>query len=334
MDLNKYIALYLVKNKYCSLPGLGTLNLIKEPATRNADKIDAPKYNITFKNVGSIDDQLPHFIGLKENISTNNASNALSVFAKEVKAETADGRPFVIEGLGRFVNANGKLDFHQLSDLDLGEFTQQLPPAPTPTVIATQNNTLSSNNDTLRENHQNNPKQTISISKILVPIGLLSLLAVGAYYAYKYISNKPSIEKQASSAPVADTSTSLNASTAANDTALNAEVAAIAAANAAAAQPIVPATDTTKLPAPAVVVASVANGPAMKVAIQTYKTEAEAAKRVKTLVNLSKDASMLKADSVTYHVVINLPNTSNTAEKVIDSLRRFYNPKGNVFQVK
>ncbi len=329
MDLNNYIALYLVKNKYCSLPGLGTLTLIKEPAVKGSGNIDSPKYNITFKNVGSIDDQLPHFIGLKENISTNNASNALSVFAKEVKEEIAEGRPFVIEGLGRFVNANGKLDFQQQSDLDLGEFTQQLPPAPTPTVVATQNNTLSAGNDTLRENHQNNPKQPMSIGKILVPLGLIALLGVGGYYAFNYLKNKPSADQAISDVTADTTIASTSATT--TDTTNNLSTPSVVDTSTRVVTPATAVTDTTK---PAAPVAPVASGPAMKVAIQTYKTEAEASKRIASLVKLNKDASLLKADSVTFHVVINLPSTSNTAEKVVDSLRKFYNPGGNVFQVK
>jgi hypothetical protein len=327
MDLNKYIALYLVKNKYCSLPGLGTLQLNKEAAAKKGASIEPPVYNITFKNVGSIDDQLPHFIGLKENISTNNASNALSVFAKEVKEEIAEGRPFVIDGLGRFISNNGKLDFQQQSDLDLGEFIQQLPAPPTPTVIATQNSTLNSANDTLKVNQQNNPKQSVSIGKILLPIGLIAALAVGGYYAYNYMNSKPveAITDAASTtASVTDTAT--------NTAPVDTNTVAIAANDTNATSTAPNAVADTNKPAP--VAAPVANGPAMKVVIQTYKTEAEANKRVASLVKLSKAASMLKADSATYHVVISLPSTSNTPEKVVDSLRRFYNPGGKVFEVK
>jgi nucleoid DNA-binding protein len=325
MDLNKYIALYLVKNKYCSLPGLGTLQLNKQAAQRNSDNLEPPSYSISFQNVGSIDDQLPHFIGMQENISTNNASNALSVFAKEVKEEIAAGRPYILDGLGRFIGNNQKLEFHQVSDLDLGEFTQQIP---TKANMDFANNTVETNQPALEElkiNHQNNPKTPLSLGKIVVPILLIGAIGTAGYFGYNYIQNKKATDSTPAITEFTDTT---EQTTLVEDSILNAktQVAIDTSVSTIAVKSTDSVVTTPTDP--------IATGPAMKVVIQTYTNEAEANKRVATLVKLSKAASVLKIDSSTYHVVINLPSTSNTKDKVIDSLRRFYNPGGNVFEVR
>ncbi len=327
MDINKYIALFLVKNKYCSLPGLGTLTLEKVAANKNGENIDAPRHTISFKNVGSIDDQLPHFIGVQENISTNNASNALSVFAKEVKAELKEGNPFVLEGLGRFISSNGNISFQQQSDLDIAEFSQQLPPPPeVPKITVQTNSVINKVNDDLKENIRNKPRAEIGLAKFLIPASLLAVLAIGGYYAYTKMNTTPkeasATETTNTNVDAAQTADTVNANIIADTNSVNTATTATTVS-----APVVK--DSTIAPT-----AAVASGRAMKVVIQTYKTEMEANKRVAVLTKIGKPVSMLPTDSGAYHVVLSLPSTSNTPTIVLDSLRKFFNPKGNVFEVK
>jgi hypothetical protein len=316
MDISRYIGLYLVKNGYCSLPSLGTLQLDKVGAKRyDSTSVEPPVYKITFNPVGSIDDKFPHFIAMNENISTNNATNAISTFGKEVKEEIANNRPFVIDGLGRFLNANGKVDFQQLSDLNLSEFSMAMPePPPTISDRPQQTDKDGTNNVDFKTTLNNPIKESnFNIGKVLMPIGLLALIAVGGYFGYNYLKNqkevapaeKPVIKDTVTVAPIAVDTTKLDSTTTLAPTATNVPV------------------DTTK---PAPVAAPTASGPAVKVAILTYKTEAEAnAKAKKLATNINNITSVIKQDSATYKVVLSVP-ADKAPNLIADSLRKFFNP--------
>jgi nucleoid DNA-binding protein len=118
MDINKYIGKFLLKNKYCSLPGLGVFDLKKEGAQTNvsSETISAPVYKITFTPVGSIDDTFASFIATAENVSISNASNNIKEYCKNVKEELAKSGKYDIEFLGRFSLSNNKIIFHQSDD--------------------------------------------------------------------------------------------------------------------------------------------------------------------------------------------------------------------------
>jgi nucleoid DNA-binding protein len=333
MDISKYIGLYLVKNGYCSLPSLGTLSLEKIGAKRfDATTIDPPKYNITFNTVGSIDDKFPHFIAINENISTNNATNAISVFGREVKEEIANNRPFILDGIGRFTNAAGKVSFQQNPDLDLTEFTVIVPETQAPIV----DNTRAAQAE--KDGQQNidfktvlnNPEKesSFNLTKVIAPLGLLALILVGGYFGYNYLKSAqvntatetPKTDSINTIAPVIVDTTIKQDSIKANPV----DTIKPAATN---------AIDTTK-PAAA---APVATGPAMKVAILTYRTEAKATEVSTRLSKNGNNTSVAKVDSINYQVVVSLPSTNRAPELVVDSLRRFFNPgdkNGKVVIVK
>ena len=328
MDISKYIGLYLVKNGYCSLPSLGTLQLEKVGAKRfDATTIDPAKYIINFSAVGSIDDKFPHFIAMNENISTNNATNAISVFGKEVKEEVAAYRPYVLSGLGRFINNNGKIDFQQQSDFDFSEFAVALPEPVAPIVdntrVAQTEKDMASNLDF--KTVMNNPQKEASFNfaKVLLPIGLLTVIAVGGYFGYDYLK-----KSQSSNPIVPTTDTIVQVAIPIIDTAIKDSNATILDANATKATG-----DSTNPAAP------IANGSSIKVAILTYNTQSAADAKAKKLANFNPNniTSVNKLDSATYQVVITLPNTDKPVAMVVDSLRKFFNPsekQGKVEVVK
>jgi hypothetical protein len=331
MDINKYIGLYLVKNGYCSLPSLGTLSLEKIGAKKlDGNNIDSPKYNITFNAVGSIDDKFPYFIAMNENISTNNATNAISVFGKEVKEEIAKGTPYIIDGLGRFTNSGGKISFQQQSDFDLSEFMVAMPEPMQPIidnnrVAQTEKDNAAVNVDFKSVVTAQIKESNFNIGKVLLPIGLLAVIGVGGYFGYTYLKKQQSTNTS-SNAIVIDSTINSTPVVPVVDTTAKTNVDTTIATPAAV--------DTNK---PAVVQNPVANGPAIKVAILTYKSETEAAAKSKKLSAYGNNTSVVKVDSVTYQVVLSLANTNRSAELVVDSLRKFFNPSekmGKVVVVK
>jgi hypothetical protein len=331
-NIAKYIGLFLSKNSYCSLPGLGTLSLLKTPAKRvGSETVLPPEYKISFNQVGSIDDKFPNFIAMNENISTNNASNLINLFSKTVKEEVANGRPYIIDGLGRFTGTSAKIDFVQISDLDFSDFVQSLPTLPPMPV----DNTRSASTDNVvdfKNSYNATPKESsFSIGKVVLPIILLAIIAVGSYFGYNYLNNKNSTNK-----PEVDT-LAMDTTTVKPDTSLvkidsNKVDSTTQISNGAdTTKNKLVTTDTTKPTAP------IMNGPAMQIILNTYSSQALADARSKKLAANGNSVSVVKGDSTSYHVVLNLAATNRPADVVVDSIRRFFNPSnknGTVRQLK
>jgi hypothetical protein len=341
MDINKYIGLCLVKNGYCSIPGLGILRLQKNMAQQSFNsEISPATYAIVFENVNSIDDQFAHFIGIQENISSNNASNALSKFGKGVKEQVVGGNPYILDGLGRFTNNSGKPAFTMVSDFDMGDF-MLTPPVAQQQTSATDN-TRNANNTAEKEagklsftnpNSASGDSAGKKISKILLPILLIAGIAAAGYFGYKYLQNNQNEKPSVKVAPVVADTTIVTASDSLRaDSIAKASVIATVLDTTKKPEPVVtPKADSVK---PAVAVVPSFKGPAMKVAILTFANEESAKLKCTKLTKNGNPATVQMADSNTYNVVISLPSTDKPAEKVIDSLRKFFNPSGKVFQVK
>lgn len=317
MDINKYIGKFLLKNKYCSLPGLGVFDLKKEGAQANAssETISAPVYKITFTPVGSIDDTFASFIATAENVSISNASNNIKEYCKNVKEELAKSGKYDIEFLGRFSLSNNKIIFHQSDDLDMG-----VEPAPLAPLVEKLKAPETPAN---KPDYSYPPARTqrdIPIVKIAVPIVLVVLLAVGAYFGYDYYQKNKDVTPVEATIPepapvqvdtlattiVPDSLHRADSTNAATDTAMQ------AASNSAA--------QTTPQAASF-----------YKVAILSFENEAGANGKATKLKKYGNDASVV-SNNGRFFVVINA--SSNDTTKLVDSLRRFFNPRGQVFIMK
>ena len=76
MDVAKYIGLFLLKNNFVYIHGLGNLELRKRPASFNGEALQGSTYEVVMTPMGSIDDNLANFIATNEQISISKASNA------------------------------------------------------------------------------------------------------------------------------------------------------------------------------------------------------------------------------------------------------------------
>jgi hypothetical protein len=339
MDINKYIGLCLVKNGYCSIPGLGILRLQKNIAKQSFNGDVTPTtYTIVFENVNSIDDQFAHFIGIQENISSNNASNALSKFGKGVKEEIIGGKPYIIDALGRFSNDGGKPAFTMVTDFDMGDF-MLVPPAAQQQVSNTDNTRTSNtivDNEPGKLNFTNPNSATgesagKKISKILLPLALVGGIGIAGYFGYKYMQNKQIETPKAIEVPVVDSTQVTAQDSLRADSIAKAAVVASVLDTTKKPEPVIVPVDTSKPKTP---VAPAFKGPAMKVAILTFANEESAKLKSDKLAKNGNATSVQKADSNVFNVIITMPSTVKPADKVIDSLRKFFNPSGKVFQVK
>ncbi len=111
MDIAKYIGLFLLKNNFCYIHGLGNMELKKRPATYDDKTLQSPSYEIVVTPGGSIDDNLANFIATNEQISISKAANALRDYSIQARKDMGEGKEVAIPNLGKFVEQNGKVKF-------------------------------------------------------------------------------------------------------------------------------------------------------------------------------------------------------------------------------
>ncbi|MGC4059037.1 MAG: hypothetical protein QM743_13115 [Chitinophagaceae bacterium] len=121
MDVAKYIALFLLKNKYCHLQALGNLEIRKSSSVNNGRDLTGRMFIARLDQVGSIDDQLPLFIAVQEKISVSRASALVADFVTYSKSQLQSGSTITIPGIGKYTMKNGKIHFELDSYFSLPE---------------------------------------------------------------------------------------------------------------------------------------------------------------------------------------------------------------------
>ena len=314
MDVAKYIGLFLHKYQYCYLPNLGNFLVTRKPALQKGDQMEGPQYQVTFTFAnGSIDDALANFIATNERISIANAANAIKDFCTDTRESLAEGKEVVIPGFGKFVRNEGKNNF--ISDQNIEVHTRTIPyfktQAPVATVsgesISQMYEKMKLKEPTIDEEIVIKPP-TVNWSKIII-LGLIILAILGAGIGiYWYMSkNNSTYDKPATeSAP-------------------------------AASQPATTDTAASAVAAPPAAAASApANG--YTYAILQFVDKAAADKKLEKLKSFGqesygKDLALKDNGSGVYYITMNVGGSSDTTV-VKDSLRKFFNPNGNVFIVK
>lgn len=90
----------------------------------------------------------------------------------------------------------------------------------------------------------------------------------------------------------------------------------------------VPATDN-----PVVAASEQATGPTgtWKVAVYTFRSEKEATRKAKKLTKNGNNAAVARTDSTHFLVTLEASHPQGDTARLVDSLRKFFNPKGKVY---
>lgn len=308
MDIAKYIGLFLLKNNFCYIHGLGNLELKRKPAAYNGDALIPPGYDVTLSPSGSIDDNLANFIASNEQISISKASNALRDFSTQARADIAAGKSVGIPAIGTFYEDEGKIRF--ATDPNL-RYT------PPPIKVAKVNKSIEQNpvlpvsikTETSGSNRPYVPVHTPSEEEdddvpklnwtriILVGVIVLALAAIATYGIKRYKGGEDALQ------PVIQ----------------NKE-------NTVPATPIDTSTVDSTGGAPTVRV----DGAMIqfKAIIDSYPTRAKAEKRQRTMRGYGYDVEVIAEDSTKYFVVMPIMCPVADTGKILDSLTRMYNPAG------
>lgn len=316
MDVAKYIGLFLHKHQYCYLPNLGNFTVTKKSAIQKGDQIEAPEYQVSFNfSNGSIDDALANFIATNERISIANAANAIKDFCTKTRLTLAEGGEVSIPGFGKFANRGGKNEF--VSDERIEVHTRTIPyfKVNSPITNTSTGESISELYEKMQLREPTNDEEivikppTVNWSKIIILVLIVVGILAAGIGIYWYMSKQ-------------------------NDHAAKPEPATEQAANTA-----IPDSLSGKKPkdtAVAPTAATATNGK-YNYAILQFTDKATADKKMAKLMAFGKDKyaadlSMKDNGAGTYYITIGVPsNIDTTAAK--DSLRRFFNPGGNVILV-
>ena len=298
MDIAKYIGLFLLKNSFCYLHGLGNLELKKKSATYDGDALHAPEYDVVLTPGGSIDDTLANYIATHEQTSISKAANALREFSTATRAELAAGKEVEIPAIGKFVEQNGVIRFVTNPHL------QHVPPPVPMLKMAKRLEEVPDFRRDAAETSDNENRTSVAWGKIALAGVLLVAIIAAIVFGLRYMNSS--------------TTETTRMDTAANQTITP------AAATPKPADTLANIDTTSQISQP---LAAPGSGQ-YTVVLNSYTNRGSADKRVTTLSNNGNKVEVLARDSANYMVVMRVASSPADTVRMLDSLRRFFNPKG------
>jgi nucleoid DNA-binding protein len=329
IQIENYISGFLLKNKFCAIAGLGSLELKRESAQiRNEDRdVYPPSYTISFSPLGVVDDGFATYIANHENVSISKSSNDIKTFSQDVKRELKKTGRYELEGVGLFTYKNETIQFIQDDTLDLGQDP----------IKIYQERDLLEDEETLADaksfkdlNYTHSEKgmgrpQTGTLIKYLLSLLLLIGLAAGAYYAYNYYQQyKVDNPQEQSVATVEDFE-----STGSDDTTYNADEAL----ETSTAEADEASSESSEGDGVSAVTAPTRAAGEYKVAVQAYDNAASAKAKSDKLNSWDNKTTVVQKGN-THYVVVYATSVLSDTTAIKDSLRKYFNPSGKPFMVK
>jgi len=309
MDVAKYIGLFLLKNHFCYIHGLGNLELRKRAANYDGTALQAPSYEIIVTPVGSIDDNLANFIATNEQTSISKASNALRDFSTQSRSDLQAGKDVLIPNLGKFVEENGKIHF--VTD---PHFQYTPPGIPTlrnskriedaateqqqPRPQFAYNPTTANASDT----PPSNPGGSVNWLRVAVAVVILLIIIALGFGVYTYLKGRHTPSSQTQNVAIY------------NDTTVKA-----------------PKVDTAQVKVDSTAVASMNSTDSLatfKMVIDNYSTKKKADKRAEQMKSYGHDVTVIAEDSTSYLIVMAVKCKPVDTSRVMDSLSHIFNPAG------
>lgn len=297
MDIAKYIGLFLLKNNFCYLHGLGNLELKKKAASYDGEALNGPEYDVVLTPGGSIDDTLANFIATHEQTSISKAANALRDFSTTTRADLAEGKEVELPGIGHFFETNGVVRFRA---------NPLLKHVPAPVPVLRMSKRLEEKPDFRRESQEETKQRertSIAWNKILLVILLLGVVAAAIVFGVRFYNNYQPAAKNDTLVTIPSPIT-MPAPTLSADT--------------AKAHDSLP---TAEMP-------QAASGAGFTVILNTYSSKAAADKRAAFLSRNGNIVEVVSKDSATHFVTMKMSTPAADTTRMLDSLRRFFNPKG------
>lgn len=311
MDIAKYIGLFLLKNQFCYLHGLGNLELRKKAATYDGQNLSAPHYDVVLSPTGSIDDSLANFIATNEQVSISKAANAIRDFSTHARAELKEGREVPIPSIGKFVESGNHIHF--IADPNL----QYVPPSiPSLKIAKRVDDEPVFNTVTGAGSEEVSNGGSVNWGKVITLVVALAAAVVAVIFGIRFL-NQPTPEAPGTEqAPAPQTAVVTPPVTTPVDTTV------VRRPDSAALQTPPPAAT----PAPA--------NASRRVVLNVYTTRDRAEKRRRFLTTTSLGASvqLIAQDSTRFLIVIPYAGAPADTTRILDSLSRVYGSKATMFK--
>jgi len=294
MEIARYIGLFLLKNQFCYVHGLGNMELNKIPARHDGKALLAPSYEVVVTPGGSIDDNLANFIATNEQISISKAANELREFSIQTRKDIAEGKETIIPGIGKFVEENGKVKF--ITDPNFSYVPAGIP------VIRNSRQLEEQNSKPAHKPSYPTPHKADSVnwSMVILVVVLLIIIGGGAYGVWYYTTQNDNTQSTITQIPLKDT---------------------------AIVKPQVQMPDSTQIKKDTTTAVSMpvldtlALNP-YKIVVGDYRTKDKADRRAKNL-NM-KGVETVQKDSAKYFVLVTVNCRMADTTHVKDSLKRYF----------
>lgn len=310
MDIAQYVGLFLIKNEYCYMPGIGSLQIDKKPAKYNAEtkEMNAPEYEITFqKNAGSIDDSFANFIATNERISIAHASNYFKDYCASVKSDIKEGKDVIIPGIGKLFSTDHQtIQFEKDANLQIKG--KSIPFFKVSPEAEKKNEETISNIFEQTAFKEPNADEEIVMKApqvnwtkiILLGISILAIIGLVIYFILSSSSNNKVVQNQ-------ETQPALTP------------------------EPIEAPVDSMKKDSTHTQSVVSSNVDSYLVLINAYPTKERAERRVAQLKSYGHTVSLNSKDSLHFNVVMTMPSTVDTTQ-YLDSLGKLFGSKIHILK--
>jgi hypothetical protein len=304
-SFDTYIAQYLQREGRCAIPHWGVLRCVWQSAQWNNNKLRAPQQNLLWEHNAQTSNLLLSQIATDTQTELPLVKKAYAVWLKHLE-ETLDANlPYKLAELGTWSKQNNTVTWES------NVLFQNNTEVSWPSGLSIPNN--ENEPETLPEEVSEEPS-TQNNTLLYVALGLLILILAGGLFWYN--QNKQS----EANTPITETTT------------LQEPRPRVDTVKTNTVQSDTVKTDTLQTTSNAPLTSNDSNR--YDVVVYRYSTEAKAQKQANKFTRNGNNSSVVRSADSQYLVVIRAVTTQTDTQRVVDSIRCFFNPKGRLYILK
>lgn len=295
-NFDTYIAQYLQAEGECALPQFGVLRVKRQSAQWQNKQLAKPTWHIIWDAEAPTNNNLIQQLAADTNTSPAMVEKAYTQWLTYVQQFIVQRGHYSLAELGTWHSKNTSIVWETSKLFEASNFVTW----PTGLTLNDNANTPNNTNEEVVEPNSNNTWLYIALALLML------ILAGGLYWYNQNNANEPKTEPAENiTQPVVDTPSTMSTPSTTTNTA-----------------------DTVTTPS------TTGDSNRYDVVVYQYSSEQRAQKQAnKFLRNLNDSRVVLGADSQ-YLVIIRAVTTQTDTQRVVDSIRCFFNPKGRLYILK
>ena len=303
-----YIAHFLQTEGRCALPQWGVLRLVHQAAEWKEDVLLAPKSSIEWEENKQTSNLWLSRLANETNIDLNTLENSYKEWLNHVQQVIVVTNEYNLAQLGTWQHHNNTIRWNTSNLFDAGPAVTWPSGLQLPTVVKEplEPKVEPVDGDTRVQ------EPTWSNNLLYIAIGLLVLLLAAGFYWYNQNNAAPQIIEPTTQD----------------------DVAPPVAVTAPADSVLVNNADTSTASQQPTPLTSVGDSNRYDVVLYKYSNEQRAQKQVNKFVRNGNDSRVVRTADSQYLVVIRAVTMQADTQRVVDSIRSFFYPKGNLYILK